>query len=223
VLLARYAFDPWGRRALSTGTDLSGKGFTGHNWQAAAGLWLTQYRAYSPELARWLSEDPAGFEDGPNLYGYVANQPTQAIDPFGLQLYVPGPPPVQLPPLQCYGGPWRFVTHGLIGQLDERKWRRIQDTVIPVASGSGANRKDSLFLACMCNWIQAGVQRVTKTFGEWSRDLTCCGKTEVQYARTYRQTSRDLPTIDNGTTQRFRASGIMGGNGSCLCRATPPK
>jgi RHS repeat-associated protein len=83
VLLARYAFDPWGRRTVSAGADVTNVGYTGHRWQSASGLSLTLYRAYDAELGRWVSEDPAGRADGPNLYAYAANQPIRRIDPFG--------------------------------------------------------------------------------------------------------------------------------------------
>jgi hypothetical protein len=43
---------------------------------------------FSPNLGRWLEEDPIGFEGGDsNLYRYVANTPTNATDPSGLFLY----------------------------------------------------------------------------------------------------------------------------------------
>ena len=32
---------------------------------------------------RWLSEDPAGLAEGPNLYAYVGNDPISGIDPLG--------------------------------------------------------------------------------------------------------------------------------------------
>ncbi len=41
-------------------------------------------RFYDPSLGRWLTPDPAGFVDGPNLYAYVRNSPTNRLDLFGL-------------------------------------------------------------------------------------------------------------------------------------------
>lgn len=38
--------------------------------------------------ARWLSRDPIGEVDGPNLYSYVLNNPVNWIDPFGLETAV---------------------------------------------------------------------------------------------------------------------------------------
>jgi RHS repeat-associated protein len=83
ALSTRYAFDPWGRRTVASGTDITNVGYAGHRWQSASSLSLTLYRAYDAELGRWMSEDPAGREDGPNLYLYAVNQPTRRIDPLG--------------------------------------------------------------------------------------------------------------------------------------------
>lgn len=41
-------------------------------------------RYYSPDLGRWITPDPQGFEDGPNLYAYVHNGPMTAFDFYGL-------------------------------------------------------------------------------------------------------------------------------------------
>jgi len=41
---------------------------------------------YDPATGRWNSEDPIVFRAGdPNLYRYVGNSPTNAVDPTGLQ------------------------------------------------------------------------------------------------------------------------------------------
>ena len=46
---------------------------------------LNSIAGYDPSIGRWLSRDPIGEEDGPNLYGYVLNDPINWFDPFGLQ------------------------------------------------------------------------------------------------------------------------------------------
>lgn len=43
---------------------------------------------YDPEQGRWLSRDPIGEDGGTNLYGYVGNNPTNWVDPFGLDAEV---------------------------------------------------------------------------------------------------------------------------------------
>lgn len=40
---------------------------------------------YTPHVGRWLSEDPAGYVDGPNQYLYVKNNPINMTDPSGLE------------------------------------------------------------------------------------------------------------------------------------------
>ena len=40
-------------------------------------------RYYEPEEAVWLQPDRAGFVNGPNLYQYVMDRPTIAVDPTG--------------------------------------------------------------------------------------------------------------------------------------------
>ena len=41
------------------------------------------YRFYSPAIERWMNRDPLGEEGGVNLYGFVQNDPVNAIDPDG--------------------------------------------------------------------------------------------------------------------------------------------
>jgi RHS repeat-associated protein len=84
---ARYAYDPYGRRTRLTGDMEADFGFAGMFWSSEANLFLTHYRAYDPELGRWLSRDPlpdAEMLQGPNLYAYVLNDPVNLIDPEGL-------------------------------------------------------------------------------------------------------------------------------------------
>jgi RHS repeat-associated protein len=84
---ARYAYEPYGRRARVVANVESDFGFAGMLWSSEADLALTHYRAYDPELGRWLSRDPLGnaeTREGPNLYAYVRNEPVSRIDPQGL-------------------------------------------------------------------------------------------------------------------------------------------
>jgi RHS repeat-associated protein len=41
-------------------------------------------RYYHPTLGRFITQDPEGFEDGPNLYAYLHNCPLVDFDPYGL-------------------------------------------------------------------------------------------------------------------------------------------
>jgi type VI secretion system secreted protein VgrG len=92
-VLERYSYDVFGLVNVvdaSTGNAIpqSAHGvrhfYTGHDFQAELGLYLTHYRAYEPVLGRWLSADPIGEAGGINLYGYVSNNPVNWVDPLGL-------------------------------------------------------------------------------------------------------------------------------------------
>ena len=41
--------------------------------------------AGDPKIGSWLTPDPLGFVDGPNVYAYVHNNPLTHIDPYGLR------------------------------------------------------------------------------------------------------------------------------------------
>jgi RHS repeat-associated protein len=81
---ARYDYDAWGRRTKLSGDVDADFGYTGHFFHEPSGLHLAPYRAYDANLGRWLSVDPMGLDEGPNLYAYVENNPITNVDPSGL-------------------------------------------------------------------------------------------------------------------------------------------
>jgi len=85
-LSARYEFDPWGRRTLSSGSDVTMSAFTGHRLETASGILNTLFRAYDVDLGRWINEDPAGLSAGSNLYSYANENPLSHRDPLGLMI-----------------------------------------------------------------------------------------------------------------------------------------
>ncbi len=48
------------------------------------GLIYFGFRYYDPDIRRWISPDPLGSLDGPNLYAFLHNNPLTSIDQFGL-------------------------------------------------------------------------------------------------------------------------------------------
>ncbi len=58
-------------------------GALGVKTDADSGLAYMRQRWYDPLLQRFISRDPIGLRGGPNLYSYVGNSPTNAVDPSG--------------------------------------------------------------------------------------------------------------------------------------------
>lgn len=79
-IVEAYAIDSFGRENSATPLN---------PWRFASkrsfdGLVYFGQRFYDPDLKRWLTPDPSGFADGPNLYTYVLNSPLNRLDLFGL-------------------------------------------------------------------------------------------------------------------------------------------
>jgi RHS repeat-associated protein len=81
--LGKYDYTPFGGNYSSAGQGITRK-YTGHDWDSTARLYHTAYRNYSPDMGRWISRDPLGMVDGPNVYAYVVNNPISSSDPLGL-------------------------------------------------------------------------------------------------------------------------------------------
>ncbi len=106
----RIEYTPWGelwveiQNADSSYRDLIPFRFTGKEWDEETGLYYYGARYYEPQLARWMSADPAGFElinpmgsdgkprsgysiiEATNWYSYVSNNPVRYIDPTGMKI-----------------------------------------------------------------------------------------------------------------------------------------
>ncbi len=54
-----------------------------HRTTVETGQYYYRARMYSPQQGRFLSNDPLGMVDGPNMYMYVRNDPINARDPSG--------------------------------------------------------------------------------------------------------------------------------------------
>jgi RHS repeat-associated protein len=84
TIVARYEYDPYGRSTTVLGTTPTDFNFTGLYRHSKSNLDLAMYRAYDPELGRWLNRDPIGESGGLNLYAYGSNGPVVSVDPLGL-------------------------------------------------------------------------------------------------------------------------------------------
>ena len=80
--IGKYDYTPFGGKYSDSGEDITRK-FTGHDWDSASRLYYTAYRYYSPDANRWLTRDPLGMVDGPNVYAYVMGNPVSIWDALG--------------------------------------------------------------------------------------------------------------------------------------------
>jgi RHS repeat-associated protein len=61
--------------------------YAGYWWDPQVKLYHVRHRVYDPQAGRWLQRDPIGYKGGPNLYGYVGNEPWLFTDPMGLSIW----------------------------------------------------------------------------------------------------------------------------------------
>jgi RHS repeat-associated protein len=59
--------------------------FTGRQFDEETGLYFYRARSYDPREGRFLQRDPLEYVDSMNLYEYVLDRPTYAVDPSGNQ------------------------------------------------------------------------------------------------------------------------------------------
>ena len=84
-LVERYAYSAFGEQDASVKTlEISPWRHSGKRWDAESGFLYFGKRYYDPVTGRWTTPDPAWFEDGPNRYAYVHNNPFIHYDPEGL-------------------------------------------------------------------------------------------------------------------------------------------
>jgi RHS repeat-associated protein len=85
-VVKRIDYDTFGNIITDTNSSLTVPfGFAGGLHDRDIALVKFGYRDYDPETGRWTAKDPIGFAGGDtDLYGYVADNPVNLIDPDGL-------------------------------------------------------------------------------------------------------------------------------------------
>jgi RHS repeat-associated protein len=81
--IGSYSYAPYGA-TTNSGTSSSTLQYTGRENDGASGLYYYRARYYSPQLSRFISQDPTGFAGGINTYAYVGGDPIGRLDPTGL-------------------------------------------------------------------------------------------------------------------------------------------
>jgi len=86
-IVNKYAYTPFGIIANQQETINQPFKFVGQHGVMTEpnGFYYMRARYYDPEVGRFISEDPLGFDGGDvNLYVYVGNNPVLLIDPYGM-------------------------------------------------------------------------------------------------------------------------------------------
>ncbi|MBW8017658.1 MAG: hypothetical protein FVQ82_15885 [Planctomycetes bacterium] len=89
TIVQQYTYDPFGITTITTTTGYTTPNnpymYTARRYDPESELYYYRARYYKPELGRFLQPDPKGYADGMNIYTYCGNNPTNYIDPWGLE------------------------------------------------------------------------------------------------------------------------------------------
>jgi RHS repeat-associated protein len=92
TIVERVMYDAYGKSSLFQGDWTTTQSssvysneilYAGYRLNPETGMYQVRHREYHPTLGRWLTRDPLGYHDGPNLYEYVGGLPADRFDPTG--------------------------------------------------------------------------------------------------------------------------------------------
>ena len=85
---SRAVYEAPDPRQVSASTVSNQYGFKGLLHDPETGFIYMRHRYLDPELARFITVDPMGYQDSPSLYQYALNNPIQYGDPLGLAVEI---------------------------------------------------------------------------------------------------------------------------------------
>ena len=89
-VVAHYEYSPFGVQTVATGAyaQINPFCFSSEYYNSEINLVYYNFRYYSPELGRWLNQDPIGEQGGINTYNFLENNPIFFWDILGLDKFV---------------------------------------------------------------------------------------------------------------------------------------
>jgi Rhs family protein len=97
VIVQTYDYDTFGNVASQTGSLTQAYKYKTKEASEDTGLIFFGARYYNLLIGRFITPDPLGMVDGPNLYAYCNSDPIDLVDPWGLEaggIIFPGPTPI---------------------------------------------------------------------------------------------------------------------------------
>jgi RHS repeat-associated protein len=133
--------------------------FTGREFDQETGLMYYRARYYDPAVGRFISEDSWGLSAGVNLYAYVGNSPSQAVDPFGHEeghyeyVHYPNDPKWSMPHRVWVSGPATPPPNPKIDKRTEANGDSMIAGMKTFFTGLGAGMVD------LGNYMRAAIQK----------------------------------------------------------------
>jgi RHS repeat-associated protein len=153
--------------------------FQGQRLDEETGLYYFKNRYYDPNHGRFISRDPEGMVDGPNLYAFVNNNPINFTDPLGLAVTMTE---AEYQKLRCegsngadrqlcaafaavFGGQFWFEDKKLVGTGWDSKWDEEFNQLLD--DTSGVNMSLSTFRIKAANEFREKAMPREKWFLGW--------------------------------------------------------
>jgi len=130
--------------------ESGGLSFQGLWTDPVTGISYARNRWYDARTASWLSEDPLGAVDSPNLYAFVGWRPHAATDPLGLR----GP--------STWSGSRQYGAQGQVTRQVGRQLANLRDSAALCWRGMSAGTGDDRFIqGCIEAFVDAGAAHMS--------------------------------------------------------------